>query len=47
MRFAIGGKTRAAFFKCLFDKSFLETVAFPTPLIQEVVSPSEHVGIEV
>ena len=33
-------KTKAASCKCLFDKSFLNTLAFPTPLIEEVESHS-------
>lgn len=31
-------KAKGASFKCLFDKSFLNTVAFSTPLIEKVVS---------
>ena len=31
-------KTKDASCKCLFDTSFLNNVAFPTPLIEEVVS---------
>ena len=38
MRFGAGEKTKAVSCKCLFDKSFLNTIAFPTPLIEEVVS---------
>ena len=38
MWFATRSKTKAASSKCLFDKSFLNTVAFSTPLIEEVIS---------
>ena len=31
-------KTKAAFCKWVFDKTFLNTVDFPTPLTMEVVS---------
>ena len=36
--FLLAEKTKAVFCKCLFHNSFLKSVAFPTPLFEEVVS---------